>query len=303
MSIFVGRGWLFCLCLVATNGCAKEPSQKIWTEFSGEKALAHVERLVDFGPRPSGSEAIEKSRAYIEQQLKSFGWSVREQEFMDKTPRGEVRFVNLIAEFRGSQPRSSVLSFLLCSHYDTKIFDAFRFVGANDGGSSTGLLLELARVLAMRPELAAKIKLVFFDGEEAVENFSETDGIYGSRYFAKSMPAWKDRDRLRGGILFDMIGDRDLKVTMPPNSPPNMARDIFASAEALNVRNRFTYLENDVTDDHTPLNAAGIPTIDLIDFRFSYWHTAEDTIDKLSPESLQTVGSVALYYLSEFAFK
>ncbi len=100
-----------------------------------------------------------------------------------------------------------------------------------------------------------------------------------------------------------MIGDRDLKVTIPPNSPPNIARDIFASADAIKLRDRFTYFDQDITDDHSPLNAVGIPVIDLIDFRFSYWHTAEDSIDKISAQSLQTVGSVALYYLSEFAFK
>jgi Zn-dependent M28 family amino/carboxypeptidase len=191
----------------------------------------------------------------------------------------------------------------LCGHYDTKLFDAFRFVGANDGGSSTGVLLEVARVLAKQPRLAEKVQLIFFDGEEAVENFSNADGIYGSRHFAHELADNGSAKSFRGGILFDMIGDRSLKVTLPPNSPPNITRDIFASAEALNVRNYFTYFDQDVTDDHTPLNAIGIPVIDLIDFRFSYWHTADDTMDKLSPQSLQIVGSVALYYLSEFAFK
>src|SRR2546430_1177445 len=177
------------------------------------------------------------------------------------------------------------------------------FVGANDGGSSTGVLLEVARVLAKQPRLAEKVQLVFFDGEEAVENFSNTDGIYGSRHFAHELADNGSAKSFRGGILFDMIGDRSLKVTLPPNSPPNTTRDIFASAEALNVRNYFTYFDQDVTDDHTPLNAIGIPVIDLIDFRFSYWHTADDTVDKLSPPSLQIAGSVALDYLSEVAFK
>ena len=301
MSIFLGRVLLTCLCLVLATSCAKEPPEKIWTEFSGDKALAHVQRLVDFGPRPPESEALGKSRAYIREQLKGFGWNVTEQAFTDDTPRGQVRFVNLIARF--GAPTKSTDLFLLCSHYDTKIFDAFRFVGANDGGSSNGLLLELARVLAKRPRLAERIELVFFDGEEAFEDFSSTDGIYGSRHFAAELAREGTAKMLRGGILFDMIGDRSLKVTIPPNSPPKCARDIFASAEALNVRNSFTYFDQDITDDHTPLNAAGIPVIDLIDFRFDYWHTADDTIDKLSPQSLQVVGSVALYYLSEFAFK
>ena len=155
---------------------------KIWEELSGEKAFAHVQQLVDFGPRPSGSEAIEKSRRYIEDQLRRSGWHVTRQAFSDDTPRGKVEFVNLIAQFPG-QGNTAPL-FLLCSHYDTKTFDAIKFVGANDGGSSTGLLLELARVIGQHPNLAAKVELVFFDGEEAYDHFSETDGLYGSRYFA-----------------------------------------------------------------------------------------------------------------------
>ena len=301
MSFLLRRIVLSSLSLVLATSCCKASSERIWTQFSGEKALAHVQHLVDFGPRPAGSEAIEKSRAYIKEQLKSFGWTVTEQAFTDQTPRGPVQFVNLIAT-SGDGLKVNPL-FLLCGHYDTKIFDAFRFVGANDGGSSTGVLLEVARVLAKQPRLAEKVQLVFFDGEEAVENFSNTDGIYGSRHFAHELADNGSAKSFRGGILFDMIGDRSLKVTLPPNSPPNITRDIFASAEALNLRNYFTYFDQDVTDDHTPLNAIGIPVIDLIDFRFSYWHTADDTVDKLSPPSLQIAGSVALYYLSEFAFK
>jgi len=299
MSFSFGRVSLSCLCLILASSWTRASSDKIWAEFSGDKALAHVQRLVDLGPRTPGSDAIVKARDYIKDQLKSFGWEVTEQAFTDETPRGKVQFVNLIARFRGATLRSSVPMFLLCSHYDTKIFDTFRFVGANDGGSSTGVLLELARVLGQHPNPAARIELLFFDGEEAFENFSNTDGIYGSRHFAREFKAAKSFR----GILFDMIGDRDLKVTIPPNSPPNITRDIFASAEALKVRDHFTYFDQDITDDHTPLNAVGMSVIDLIDFRFSYWHTADDTMDKLSPQSLQIVGSVALYYLSEFAFK
>jgi len=273
---------------------------KISEEFSGEKALAHVQRLVDFGPRPPGSEAIEKSRGYIENQLSLSGWQVTRQAFTDDTPRGKVRFVNLIARFRAQGSGAS--SFLLCSHYDTKTFDSFRFVGANDGGSSTGLLLELSRVLGRHPDLAAKIELAFFDGEEAYEHFSEKDGLYGSRYFARQLGSGGAR-QFRGGILFDMVGDRSLTITLPPDSPAEMARDIFASAEALKLRSDFTYLGRELIDDHTPLNAIGIPTIDVIDFDFAWWHTADDTMDKINAESLQIVGSVAAYYLSEFALK
>jgi len=255
--------------------------------------------LVDFGPRPPGSEAIEKSREYIENQLRRSGGQVTRQAFSDNTPQGKVQFVNLIAQFPRQGNEAPL--FLLCSHYDTKTFDTIRFVGANDSGSSTGLLLELARVIGQHPNLAAKIELVFFDGEEAYEHFSETDGLYGSRYFARQLGG--GAKRFRGGILFDMVGDRSLGITFPADSPAAIARDIFAAAEALKLRSYFTFLDRELIDDHTPLNAIGIPTIDVIDFDYPWWHTADDTIDKISARSLQIVGSVALYYLSEFALK
>ena len=274
---------------------------KFWETFSGEKALAHVQRLVDLGPHPAGSEAIEKARAYIEEQLRHSGWEVKRQAFTDDTPRGKIHFVNLIAQFPGETKAESP-SFLFCSHYDTKLFDTIRFVGANDGGSSTGLLLELARVLEQHPNVARKVELVFFDGEEALENFSETDGLYGSRYFAKELQG-KGAKQFHGGILFDMIGDRSLGITFPADTPAAIARDVFAAAEALKLRKYFSYLDRDLIDDHVPLNAIGIPTIDIIDFDYPWWHTAEDTMDKISAQSLQIVGSVALYYLAEFGLK
>ena len=294
---------LLLLIVSVSAVCAEGPraaETKTWQEISGEKALAHVQRLVDFGPRPPGSEAIEKSRHYIEDQLHRSGWQVKRQAFTDDTPRGKVQFVNLIAQF----PRQGNAAplFLLCSHYDTKTFDAIKFVGANDAGSSTGLLLELARVIGQHPNLAVKIELLFFDGEEAYDHFSETDGLYGSRYFARQLQG-SSAKQFRGGILFDMVGDRSLDVTLPADSPPEMARDIFAAAEALKLRSYFTYLDREMIDDHSPLNAIGIPTIDVIDFDYPWWHTAGDTMDKISAQSLQIVGSVALYYLSEFALK
>ena len=192
--------------------------------------------------------------------------------------------------------------FLLCTHYDTKLFDTIRFVGANDGGSSTGLVLELARVIGQHPTLASKIELVFFDGEEAFEQFSDADGLYGSRYFAKQLQG-SGAKQFRGGLLFDMVGDRSLGITLPNDSPADMARDIFAAAEALKLRSYFTYLGRDLIDDHVPLNGIGIPTLDVIDFDYPWWHTADDTTDKISARSLQIVGSIALYYLSEIALK
>src|SRR5881296_1973588 len=182
---------------------AKTETPKIWEEFSGEKAFAQVQRLVDFGPRPAGSKAIEKSRTYIEDQLRRSGWQVTRQAFNDDTPRGKIQFANLVAQF-SAQGKPAPPSFLLCSHYDTKMFDTIQFVGANDGGSSTGLLLEFARVIGQHRDLARKIELVFFDGEEAFEQFSQKDGLYGSRYFAKQLQG-AGAKQFRGGLLFDMV--------------------------------------------------------------------------------------------------
>ena len=294
-SLLIVLTTLICL----NSSCASEA--KIWEEFSGEKALAHVQRLVDLGPHPAGSDAIDKARDYIEEQLRHSGWQVTRQGFTNDTPRGKIHFVNLIARFSGNADAASP-RFLFCSHYDTKLFDAIRFVGANDGGSSTGLLLELARVLGQHASVARNVELVFFDGEEAYENFSETDGLYGSRYFAKQLQS-EGAKQFRGGMLFDMIGDRSLNITLPADSPAAMARDVFAAAEALKLRKYFSYFDRDLIDDHAPLNAIGIPTIDIIDFDFPWWHTADDTMDKISAESLQIVGSVALYYLAEFGLK
>jgi glutaminyl-peptide cyclotransferase len=297
---------LFALLSIALLvGCDRASTQpqsaqkKIWEDFSGEKALAHVQAMVDLGPRPPGTDAIEKTRTYLTKQLEAAGWKVERQAFSDDTPRGKKEFVNLIVTFGAS----SAPSFLVCSHYDTKTFDSATFVGANDGGSSTGVLVELARVVAERPELANKIELVFFDGEEAYEAFTDTDGLFGSRYFAQQLAAQDKAKLFRGGILLDMVGDKSLTITLPPDSPAELAAGIFAAADTLNVRKHFTYFDRDITDDHTPLNEVGIPVIDLIDFDYPPWHTRSDTIGNLSAESLRITGAVTCYYLAEMAFK
>jgi glutaminyl-peptide cyclotransferase len=276
-------------------------SDPIWKEFSGARAIGHVQALVGLGPRPPQSEAIQKARAYIRQTLEATGWQVIEQPFTDDTPRGRVAFVNLIARRPDQSDRTKL--FFIGSHYDTKSFDSIQFVGANDGGSSTGALLEMGRVLNQHPDLAAQIELIFFDGEEAYEGFSPDDGLYGSRLFASKARKAKRVSAYRGGIVWDMIGDRNLTITLPIDSPPKMAEGIFAAAEALKVRDHFSYLNDRMIDDHTPFNVVGIPTIDLIDFDYPPWHTASDTMDKLSAESLQTVGAVTLYYLVRTAFQ
>ena len=276
------------------------PPREIWKEFSGERAMAHVRQQVEIGPRPSGSAELEKARELITQALKQTGWEVERQEFTDQTPRGPMKFVNLIGRFSadGSRPvPRNTQHVIVCSHFDTKKFSTIKFVGASDGASSTGALMELARVLALDPALAAQVELVFFDGEEALVQFTETDGLYGSRYYAKSLRESGRAPQFRFGILWDMIGDRDLTITLPPDSPAEVARNLLASADTLGLRQNFRFFERSVFDDHVPLNMAGIPTIDLIDFDYLYWHTADDTLDKLSPESLQKVGAVTRHHI------
>lgn len=303
LLVFGGSG-----CKRRTNGSSPSSAQptparpiptEIWKEFSGDKAFAHAKAQCDLGPRPSGSAEIEKARALIIAELERNGWTVQRQIFTDNTPRGSVQFVNLIARFGGSDKTQQ---FLVSSHYDTKIFDTIRFVGASDGASSTGALMELSRVLALDPPLAKRVELVFFDGEEAVVQYSQTngvltDGLYGSRHYAKDLVATQRAKQFRAGILWDMIGNSKLNITLSPDSPSELMQGIFAAADQLRLRNAFSISDRTILDDHSPLNEVQIPVIDLIGFDYPYWHTADDTMDKLSPQSLTTVGSVTLRWL------
>ncbi len=284
------------------------PPEKIWERFSGDRAFADVRAQVEIGPRPAGSAEIETARAHITSSLEAANWVVERQEFTGPTPRGAIKFVNLIGRFAigGARPvPTNTQRAIVCSHYDTKRFSTITFVGASDGASSTGALLELARVLALDHAVAAQIELVFFDGEEALAIFSDpdeanADGLYGSRHYAFQL---RDSGRARQfqfGILWDMIGDKDFGITLLPDSPKELLRDILASADALGVREKFSMFDRPLLDDHVPLNRyARIPTIDLIDFDYFPWHSADDTLDKLSPASLQTVGAVTLFHLKK----
>jgi len=296
------------IALISFAGCKRDrpyrvkfdapvPPTEIWKEFSGDKAFASASKQVDFGPRPAGSNALSQTRAYLVDELQKAGWNVTPQAFNQQTPRGIVSFVNLIARYNGAPDTTQ--SVIIASHYDTKLFDTIRFVGADDGASSTGALIEMARVLALDPDLAWRVELVFFDGEEAVSQFTSEDGLYGSRHFAEDLQKSGRAAQFKACFLWDMIGDKDLTVTLPPDSPPDLAKLIFSSADALGVRGNFSYFDSSVLDDHTPLNKVGIPSIDVIDFHFDYWHTADDTLDKISPASLQTVGQVTLYALRQ----
>jgi hypothetical protein len=287
-------------------------SQDLWKQFSGDKALSEVLKQVEFGPRPSGSAAIEKARQHIISTLTGHGWEPERQEF-DETPvpgRGSIRYANIIARFPSSTGQLALRTtqqVIIGSHYDTKLMSGIRFVGANDAGSSTGALLELARVLATEPAFASRIELVFFDGEEAVEEFSDAvlgpDGLVGSRYYAKTI---RDKaSQYRFALVWDMIGDKNLTVTLPSDTPKNLAGSLFTAAEQLGFRKHFSFFHQSILDDHVPIaKSARIPAMDIIDFDYSVWHTGGDTIDKLSAASLETVGRVTLKMLiNELASK
>ena len=286
-------------CAGCHSGAPPPVPETFCKEFSGQRAFDHVAKLVAFGPRPCGSPELEQSRQYIEAQLRAVGWTVERQKFTDPTPHGPIEFVNLIARPVGASPDDAHA--IICTHYDTKWYDAQRFVGADDGGSGTGALIELARVLASNKEFARKFELVFFDGEEAIREFRYQsppyDGLWGSRHYAHALSADKRAKQFKLGVLWDMIGKKDLTITLSPDSPSKLAQGIFAASDALGTRSHFGYFRGEILDDHHDLNIIGIPTIDLIDFNFPAWHTPGDTLDKISPESLQIVGQATLYHL------
>ncbi len=258
--------------------------------FDSRSAWRHLERLVAFGPRPSGSSALAQARSYVIAELKRAGVPVREQAFAAQTPDGPIPMVNVIGELPGR--RREVI--LLGGHYDTKYFSSFRFVGANDGGSSTALLLELARNLSAVPR-EFTYWVVFFDGEEARREWSATDGIYGSRHMVSELGRTGQLGRIRAVVVVDMIGDKALDIRRESASTSWLTDLIWAAARRLGYRAHFLDEALAVEDDHTPFLRAGVPTTLLIDFDYGpYWHTPEDTLDKLSPRSLQIVGEVLL---------
>ncbi|MAB76667.1 MAG: hypothetical protein CMO47_09450 [Verrucomicrobiales bacterium] len=320
-----------------TAGCSgdsripHDPKSSLVDLVSGERAYEHVAALVDFGPRPAGSDALEASRTYIERELEKVGWVVQRQSFTDETHQGAVEFVNLRARFGNAGGDEPVIG-LLATHYDSKLYDSFDFVGANDGGSSTALVIELARVLAERPEAFRGIELVFFDGEEAFgPNITSTDGLFGSRYYAKQWLLEEKKERPDWGVLLDMVGDRNLKIRAGVQIPGDslqdlaenketsgyvidiyevktalneMSRQLLKAATDLGYKSEVGISSNYIIDDHIPLNvSAGIPTINLIDTDYGYWHTPGDTIDKISAQSLEVSGRLTLQYIEKYLLR
>ena len=258
--------------------------------FDSNRAWTDLERQVAFGPRPSGSPALAQTRQYIEAQLKTIGITYREQPFDATTPAGVIKMVNVIGTIPGKRPDRIALA----THYDTKRFQEFRFLGASDAASSTAAVLELARVLKNRQN-EYTIELLFLDGEEAVNTeWRDPDNTYGSKYYVRAAQQERTLAGLKTLILLDMIGDRDLDIRPDTNSAPWLNAIVWSSAARLGYRSTFLAQDFTVEDDHLPFVEAGVPSIDIIDLDYPQWHTAQDDLDHVSARSLQIVGDVLL---------
>jgi glutaminyl-peptide cyclotransferase len=262
--------------------------------FDSTRAYNHVRDQVAIGPRPAGSAANAKVREYLIKTLADAGYKASEQPFEATTPVGRVKMANVVATLPGERPER----ILLASHFDTKPIDEFRFVGANDGGSSTGALLELARVLA-RPRPRFTIEFVFFDGEEAFGEWRDPNNTYGSRHYVAAARAAGTLGSVRALVLLDMIGDRSLNLRRDTNSTPWLTDIVWSTARRLGHAAHFLDEPFPVEDDHIPFVKAGVPSVDLIDLDYPHWHMAGDTLDKVSARSLQVVGDVVLAALPE----
>lgn len=259
------------------------------SDFSGASAFKFTQAAVAFGPRPSGSAANRQLQAYIRAQLRLLKCEVTEDPFIGKTPKGDVPMTNIIAKFPGKSGKAIAVS----GHFDTKLFPGRKFVGANDGGSSTGLLLELARDLSGTPRVD-DVYVVFFDGEEAVGEWTDTDSVYGSRHLAYKWKADGTLARIKALINVDMIGDKSLGVLLDENSTPSLRKLVWNTAAELGYKAYFLDSPEKMDDDHMPFVKLGVPSLDLIDFDYDPWHKDSDTMDKLSAKSLDIVGTVVL---------
>lgn len=268
--------------------------------FDGAAAYDFTAQLVAFGPRPPGSEAIHRTQDYIIGQLKGFGCAVDTDDFHAETPIGSLPMKNIVAKVPGVG--QGII--LLLTHYDTLRLD--NFVGAEDGGSSTGLMLEMARLLCSGPKRKYAVWVAFLDGEEAqvVVNgqaqWTNADSVYGSRELAARLAVSEDLKRVRAVILADMIGQKNLEIPREANSTKWLTNLVWSTAARLGYKDIFVSRENSVEDDHQSFLARSIPAVDIIDLDgYAYWHTPQDTLDKISPRSLAIVGHVILESVAE----
>ena len=259
--------------------------------INAARAMQYVRDVVALGPRPIGSEAHRKLEAYIAAHLA--GAAVEHDDSTAATPEGQFPIHNILAKFPGTKPGVVVIA----THYDT-LMRVKGFVGANDGGSGTGLLIELANQLRAGKRNGYSVWLVWLDGEEAVRQWSETDSLYGSRHLAEKWKKDGTISQLKAFLLADMIGDADLNIDHDQDSTAWLEDLVYQAATQLGYQSHFFARTLAVQDDHIPFAKAGVPVADLIDFDYGYnnvfWHTPDDTLDKLSSKSLEITGDVLL---------
>ncbi len=292
------------LGLLALSGCrsAERPPEPGWPVFSarnGTNALDRVARLVEISPRDSGTANAAYAAQWIAQELRGIGLRPVADTWRERTATGPMIFSNVYAEIPGETERLIVIG----SHFDTKSGIAPDFQGANDSGSSTGLALELARVLAEGPRLRHTLRFAFFDGEECVVSYRPDDGLHGSRRMARQLARGLETRPVVAVVVVDMVGDRNLTLQVPRNVTPWLARIALDSATVAEYP-LLTIGRGAILDDHWPFIELGMPAVVLIDFEYGsapgrndYWHTPEDTLDKLSPDSLWTTGRIVLEML------
>ncbi len=290
-------------CILPLLGC--QPKQVELPPFDGQRAFAEVEALVRFSPRDAGTPGGWKAAEHILQRLESFGIENKIDTFTDMTPEGEKTFRNVIGQIRGKTDRWIILG----SHFDT-MPGIENFQGANDSGSSTGVLLELARMISTSEVVPdTGILFAFFDGEEGIAHYIPGDGLHGSRRMAAQLVESGTRKKVEAMILLDMVGDKDLHFNIPANSSRTLVKEVLDAAHATGHRDRFSLSRNlSITDDHVPFLEIGIPAIDIIDFKFGsapgkndYWHTDADNLQNISSESLGIVGEIMLQLLDQLA--
>jgi peptidase M28-like protein len=282
--------------------------------FNGERAMEHVKKQVEIGPRIPGSPELAKTRDYIVSSLKSSGLTVQTDEFNTATPQGEKKMVNLTAEI----PGESKDVIMVASHYDSKFYKDMHFVGANDPGTSVGTLLELGRVLSASPQKPKLTYwLVFFDGEEAFcENWDQCknpnpadparplpDNTYGSRHYVSRLRESNELHRVRALILLDIMGAKNLELGRDTMSTRWLQDIVWHTAREVGYGKHFVDRpENVGSDDHEPFLKAGVDSVDLIQLNtYPYWHKADDTLDKVSAQSMKVVGDVVLASLPKIA--
>lgn len=283
-------------CLLLFSSCGAAPVSYAKPPVADESlAYAYAEKSVSFPNRYSGSKSIEEYAEWIRKTAAdSSKFSVSFMTFEENTPRGPVRFRNIVAEIKGKSSGFIIVG----AHYDAKKFLTIPdFQAANDGASGVAALLAMIHALQNDPQKPpVGIKFVFFDGEECLYSYSDSDGLHGSRRLASEWSRQGLLKRCRGMILLDMIGDRELSLTIPANCSPELVRLFEALVKKQMPSLNYKFLDYDMVDDHVPFLKAGIPSLDLIDFEYGpenrYWHTSGDTLDKISGKSMKIVADL-----------